>query len=304
MSRDQRRRLLRQLRDASFIAGAGNESRIALDLGPPGRFYGRDDWPELEAEALAAWNRTREKVMADCAGGPRPWAYFMFDRPRADTIPGPQRDALLAAGRLTAAEAAMMAWSHAQLAYGRIHASRPGETTADWLADPALIEKSLALNGWNVFTEEEIDKLRHVNAPPVGDTTARRPTTEEEIAAMREPLQEIVDLRARLARLEAVAAEARDFPKGSLGDSLSDAMNPLRPPVDPARRRLEAEARGFVPDPQSEAAIVARAKDPRAYDREMGRVHVGGLEAALYANQRAAAIKLGTFVPESEGDES
>jgi hypothetical protein len=118
---------------------------------------------------------------------------------------------------------------------------------------------------------------------------------------MPEPYeQEIAALRARLRQVEAMAAATP--PRVDLDTAIADRM--FGPPPDPARARLEAVARGFVPDPQSEAAIVARAKDPRAYDREMGRVHVGGLEAALYANQRAAAIKLGTFVPESEGDES
>ena len=115
-------------------------------------------------------------------------------------------------------------------------------------------------------------------------------------------MDEITALRARIAEIEARAL--RDAPRIGLETALSDAMSPTRAPVDPARRRLESVARGFVPDPQSEAAIAARSKDRRGYDREMQRAHVGGLELALYTRQREAAIKLGTFVPDTEGDES
>jgi hypothetical protein len=176
MSRDQRRRLLRQLRDASFTVEGGPVT-LPLGLGPAPRSY-YVDWPELEARMLAEWNRHREKVMAEWPGGPRPWAFFWFDRPHADTIPGPQRDALLAAGRLTAEEADRMASSHAMHAFGRIAASRPGETTADWLADPALIEKSLELVGWNVFTEETIAHLRETHRTADASTKTRGAATD------------------------------------------------------------------------------------------------------------------------------
>jgi hypothetical protein len=159
MSRDQRRRLLRQLRDASFTVAGGGVT-TPLGIGPPPRAYYLPTWPEFEAQMLAEWNRHREKVMAEWPTGPRPWAYFWFDRPHADTIPGPQRDALLAGGRLTQTEADMMARSHGCHAWSRIAASRPGETTAEWLADPGLIEKSIALVGWNPFADETIAHLR------------------------------------------------------------------------------------------------------------------------------------------------
>ncbi len=174
MSRDQRRRLLRQLRDTGF-AIEGGPVTLPLDLGPAPRSY-YVDWPNLEARMLAEWNRHRDKIMADhSAYGSRPWAYFWFDRPHADTIPGPQRDALLAAGRLTAEEADRMASAHAMHAFARIAASRPGETTADWLADPALIEKSLELVGWNVFGDETIAHLRETHRPGAAGAS---PTTK------------------------------------------------------------------------------------------------------------------------------
>jgi hypothetical protein len=66
---------------------------------------------------------------------------------------------------------------------------------------------------------------------------------------------------------------------------------------------LASIARGFVPDPQSEAALVARAKDPTRYDAAMAAMHVSGLPLSLYSRQREAAVKLGTFVPDKEGTE-
>ncbi len=94
----------------------GDIGRVDLHLGPPARFYGRHDWPEMEAQSRDAWERNRELVMAQAraSGTPddRPWAYFWFDRPHAETIPGPLRDRLLAEGRLTAHEAEYMAWCH------------------------------------------------------------------------------------------------------------------------------------------------------------------------------------------------
>jgi hypothetical protein len=111
---------------------------------------------------------------------------------------------------------------------------------------------------------------------------------------------ELARVRARVAELEAMAAAP---PRIGLETALADHFSPDRP-VDPARARLESIARGFVPSDGMEDALRARAKDRRGYDREMARVRVGGLDLALYANQRAAAIKLGTFVPETEGDQS
>jgi hypothetical protein len=176
MSRDQRRRLLRQLRDSGF-AIEGGPVTLPLGLGPAPRSY-YVDWPNLEARMLAEWNRHRDTILAESTAGPRPWAFFWFDRPHADTIPGPQRDALLAAGRLTAEEADRMASAHAMHAFAQIAASRPGETTADWLADPALIEKSLELVGWNVFTEETIAHLRATHRPGAAGAST---TTEQEV---------------------------------------------------------------------------------------------------------------------------
>jgi hypothetical protein len=158
MSRNQRRRLLRQLRDSGFTVDAGATAGD-LTIGFPPRAY-NVGWPDLEARLLADWNRSREAVMAAADPGLRPWAYFWFDVAHGETIPGPTRDANLAAGRLTPAEAERMAYQHSLHAFGRIAASRPGQTTAEWLADPALIESATALCGWNPFTPDVIAHLR------------------------------------------------------------------------------------------------------------------------------------------------
>jgi hypothetical protein len=74
--------------------------------------------------------------------------------------------------------------------------------------------------------------------------------------------------------------------------------SPTAPPPDREQARLQDLADRFVPDPQLEATIAARAKDPAAYDKEMKRVGAyQGMELAIYGRSRDAAIKLGTFVP-------
>lgn len=128
MSRDQRRRLLRQLRDTGFGVDGGSPS-LPLDIGPPGRrFYA--GWPEYEARMLAEWNRYRDALIASCAPGPRPWALFWFDVPHVETMPGETRERNLAAGRLTAKEAEMMQRTHAQYAMARLVESRRGDSVA------------------------------------------------------------------------------------------------------------------------------------------------------------------------------
>jgi hypothetical protein len=118
-------------------------------------------------------------------------------------------------------------------------------------------------------------------------------------AAPPDPLEEIAALRARLARLEAVALAATTQP--STGDTMDNAIrdhfNPTTPPVDPRRKALERRAFAFRPDPQAEAEIAARARDPIAHDAAMAAMHVSGLAGALYRDQRAAAIELGRFDP-------
>jgi hypothetical protein len=66
---------------------------------------------------------------------------------------------------------------------------------------------------------------------------------------------------------------------------------------DLERRRLAALAERFVVDPESEAALVARARDPEAYDRELARVGVDTMSLSLYAVGREAAIQIGAFKP-------
>lgn len=114
-------------------------------------------------------------------------------------------------------------------------------------------------------------------------------------------VREIEALRARLARLEEIARQ----PRPGIGDALSDHYSPLRPPPDPRRKALESAARGFVPDPQAEAALVARAKDPAAYEAQLRAMGASPLELSLYARQREAALAVGAFTPDTtEGDAS
>jgi hypothetical protein len=88
-----------------------------------------------------------------------------------------------------------------------------------------------------------------------------------------------------------------------MDNAIADRYRPTEPP-DKERARLESIARGFAPDPQSEATLVARAKDPAAYTAAMEAMHVSGMPLALYERGREAAVKLGTFVPDKEGNRS
>jgi len=108
---------------------------------------------------------------------------------------------------------------------------------------------------------------------------------------MDDPYAELARVKARIAEMERYATAP---PLESL---LTDHYSPLKP-VDPARRKLEATARGFVPDPQSEAAVAARAANPERFDADYRAMRGSALELSLYTRGRAAAIKLGTFVPE------
>ncbi len=115
-----------------------------------------------------------------------------------------------------------------------------------------------------------------------------------------DPLAEIRRIRTRLAELEALAAQP---PPISMGTALEDHFSPTKPPSDPARRHLEAIARGFVPDPQSETALVARAQDVAGYERALRAMGADPLALSLYARQRDAAIATGAWTPPTaEGD--
>lgn len=114
-------------------------------------------------------------------------------------------------------------------------------------------------------------------------------------------LREIRAIRARLAELELLATQP---PKGA-AMTIEQALAGRQAPPDKAPRALRSRAHGFVPDPQHEAALVARAKDPAAFDAAYRAMGGDVLALALYADGRAAAIELGTFVPPtSEGDAS
>ena len=119
---------------------------------------------------------------------------------------------------------------------------------------------------------------------------------------MDDPLAEIRALRERLARLEQIArASSTQPPAGDkpmdLNTAVEGQLNAKPLPVR-ERARLESIAAHFVPDPQMEASIAARAKDPAGYDREMARVGAfDGMGMALYNRGRDAAIKLGLYDP-------
>jgi hypothetical protein len=117
-------------------------------------------------------------------------------------------------------------------------------------------------------------------------------------AAPPDPLAEIAALRARIARIEAAALAATTPTEGApnMENAIRDHYTPTTPP-DKERARLESIARGFVADPQSEAALVARAKDPAAFDTAQRAMHADGLALSLYSRGREAAIAVGAYTP-------
>jgi len=119
-----------------------------------------------------------------------------------------------------------------------------------------------------------------------------------------DPIEEIRQLRSRLARLESVARAATQPTEGAPNMDLASAVGghyrQTEPPPAPEQRQLEAAAYRWQPDAASEDALVARAKDPAAYDRAMEAMHVSGLPLALYENGRKAAVALGRWTPDSQ----
>ena len=103
-------------------------------------------------------------------------------------------------------------------------------------------------------------------------------------------MDEITALRARIAAIEARAL--RDAPRIGLETALEDHYSPTRPPVDHKTRDLRNAAHGWQPDPQQEAAIAARQRDPAAHAAAMAAMHESGLPLALYERGRAAALAL------------
>ena len=115
-------------------------------------------------------------------------------------------------------------------------------------------------------------------------------------------LEELRKLKGRIAELEALAAEG---PRPGLGDAIGDHFSPTRAPTDPARRKLESRARGFLADPSMEDALRQRtAMGAAPYAAEMQRVGASnGLAMALYESSRTAAIAVGAWTPDTtEGD--
>jgi hypothetical protein len=115
---------------------------------------------------------------------------------------------------------------------------------------------------------------------------------------------EIAGIRRRLAELELVATAATQPTEGAppmdLESAIAGHYNPSAPPPDRERARLQDLADRFVPDPQYEATIAARSKDPAGYDAEMRRVGAHqGMELAIYQRSRDAAIALKTWTPDA-----
>ncbi len=82
-----------------------------------------------------------------------------------------------------------------------------------------------------------------------------------------------------------------------LADGLTDHYGQ---PDDPASAALLRAARGFVPDPQSEAAVATRALDAERFDRDYRAMGGDPLALSLYIAQREASIAVGAFSPEGD----
>jgi len=108
-------------------------------------------------------------------------------------------------------------------------------------------------------------------------------------------MEELDRARARVKELEAIAA--RTPPKAGMTTALTDHFTGIKPPVDPARAKLEATAAGFRPDAGMEDALRARAKDQAGYEAQVRAMGASPVELSLYDRQRSAAIEVGTFVP-------
>jgi hypothetical protein len=81
-------------------------------------------------------------------------------------------------------------------------------------------------------------------------------------------------------------------------NAIRNHYSPAGPPADKERARLEAVARGFVPDPQQEDALRQRAKiGAAAHDAQLRAMGGDPLGLAFYSRGRDAAIECGTFVP-------
>ena len=87
---------------------------------PPSRWFWAADWDEREASLRADWDEHREAALRASPVDERPWAFWWFDRPAEDTLPGPRRDALVAAGELSPARAELMAQCHEWARLGAI----------------------------------------------------------------------------------------------------------------------------------------------------------------------------------------
>jgi hypothetical protein len=110
---------------------------------------------------------------------------------------------------------------------------------------------------------------------------------------------ELAAIKAKLARMEALAAE----PPPAMDSALSAHFSAAKPPVDRTRARLLAIARGWQPDPQREAELVARAKDPAGY--AAAQRGESPLVLSLYELGRSAALAAGTWTaPAPEGTPS
>jgi hypothetical protein len=147
---------------------------------------------------------------------------------------------------------------------------------------------------------DELERLRARNAELEAALAKGAPnlvTRPEPPTFKRSDLRDAAFFAAHRKDILDAASHGRiidDLPAGDLESAIANQLRPTAPP-DKERARLESIARGFVPDPASEDALKARAKDPERYDRAMEAMHVSGLDLALYERQRSAAIATGAY---------
>ena len=116
-----------------------------------------------------------------------------------------------------------------------------------------------------------------------------------------DPIEEIRQLRARLARLEAVAQAAVAHPTGdTMESSIAAHYSPTQPPKDRKTRDRENAAKFY--SPTEEAGFRQRAKDPERYDRELAAMGGDLLSQSIALAGREAHIKLGRDLPTPEED--
>jgi hypothetical protein len=153
---------------------------------------------------------------------------------------------------------------------------------------------------------DELERLRARNAELEAALAKGAPnlvTRPEPPSFKRSDLRDAAFFAAHRRDILDAASHGRiidDLPARDLETAIANRLRPSEPPPDREQARLQGLADRFVPDPQLEATIAARSKDPAAYDREMARVGAyQGMELAIYQRSRDAAIALKTWTPDA-----